>query len=657
MQVNEEGQLLIGKRVQLKPYQPRPLIPYQLMSDAELMAGVGGTLVFDSECYSNYFLIAFRDILTDKVIEFESHEVFDTKAEGFNARKLSWIFHNYCCIGFNSIKYDWSMVWLAYNNQNTQNLKQLSNDLIQQNLWPYAAAKEYGFYLPNTNHIDLMEVAPLAASLKLYAARLHVKRIQDLPFAHDEPLEPWQKPIVKDYCINGDLPATKELALFMKERLELRQAMSMEYGENLMSKSDAQIAEAVLVKEVTEINDSKPKKPNIPPGTAYKYQVPNYIAYQTPALQKMLEEVRNATFVVSDYGYMSMPKTIAPTVNVGKAVYRLGIGGLHSSEECVSYYSTEDEEIVDRDVASYYPRLITTLKLFPESMGPAFLVSYEKIINSRLEAKRLKQFTADKGKKIVINGASGKFSDLHSTLRGPHLTIQMTVSGQLALLMFIEWMELAGIQVISANTDGIVMLVHKDKKEIYEQAYKAWEAKTGFATEETLYQSYHARDVNAYFAVKKNAKSAADVKVKGPYSEVGSQSGTKLDNNPVVLICSDAVKELLVNKTPIEQTILQCKDVTRFVTVRQANAPGAHKDGYYLGKVIRWVYGKNVQGAINYIASGNKVADTDGALPMMDLPDDFPHDLIDFNWYVDKTKKILYEIGYLVKPKQINFFE
>src|SRR5205823_3617569 len=115
----------------------------------------------------------------------------------------------------------------------------------------------------------------------------------------------------------------------------------------------------------------------------------------------------------------------------------------------VSYRATDTVSIVDRDVASYYPRIITTLGLYPQSMGPAFLEAYNKIIDVRLHAKKNKIFSRDKGLKIVINGTSGKFSDYWSALYAPDLTIQVTVTGQLALLMLIEMMELAGIDVIS----------------------------------------------------------------------------------------------------------------------------------------------------------------------------------------------------------------
>jgi hypothetical protein len=142
-------------------------------------------------------------------------------------------------------------------------------------------------------------------------------------------------------------------------------------------------------------------------------------------------------------------------------------------------------------------------------------------------------------------------------------------------------------------------------------------------------------------------------KVKGTYAEVGSQSGTKLDVNPTTLICIDAIKALLSNGTPIEQTILNCKDFTRFIAIRQVKG-GAHKNREYLGKVIRFAYIKGEINAIHYITNGNKVPDTDGAVPFMDLPTTWPD--LNYQWYINKTNEILEEINYLQRPKQIAFF-
>jgi hypothetical protein len=43
--------------------------------------------------------------------------------------------------------------------------------------------------------------------------------------------------------------------------------------------------------------------------------------------------------------------------------YTMGMGGLHSVEKSVSYYSDDNHILKDVDVESYYPRIILNLKL------------------------------------------------------------------------------------------------------------------------------------------------------------------------------------------------------------------------------------------------------------------------------------------------------
>lgn len=643
MQLNSDGLITLERSAKLLPYRARNFIEREYLTDAEILKFTNYPAFFDIELYQNYFLCSFK--INNKFICLECGE-----GRSFNPRMLSWIMYNYKTVGFNSIKYDLLILWLAYSRQDVSNLKDASNDIILNNMREYELKKQYNFFTFKTNHIDLIEVAPLKGSLKLYMARLHALRIQELPFPDDINLTEEQIEIVKQYNFN-DLDGTELLFNFMKERLELRESLGQEYQEDLRSKSDAQIAEAILSKEIAKLNGKSSKRQEIESGTVYKYSVPSYIRYQSKELNDMLANIRRAKFIVGPTGKIALPEELKSNVKIGNGIYRLGIGGLHSSEENVSYVATEKRSIVDRDVASYYPRLITTLGLYPSSCGPNFLTAFEKIINIRLDAKEKKIFTRDKGLKIVINGTSGKLSDIWSLFYSPDNTTQMTVSGQLALLMLIEWLEETEITVISANTDGIVMMVPNDCEEVLKQIIKHWETATGFTTEETRYSSYYARDVNSYFATKLDGS----VKVKGAYSEVGSQSGTQLDTNPTVLICSDAVKALLSKNISIESTILNCKDFIRFVSVRQAKAPGAHKNGEYLGKVLRWYYAKGETGCIQTVQANNKVADSDGAKPCLDLPEVFPDD-IDYRWYINKTTEILYEINYLQKPKQIEFF-
>ncbi len=643
-QLTSEGLISLDKSVQLLPYKPRQFIEREFMTDAEILANVGGTLLCDVELYPNYYLCSFKLLNTNKFITLECGE-----GKSFNPKFLSWLMNSYRTVGFNSIDYDLLIIWLSYTTQDTYRLKDASNDLILRGMRPQELKKEYGFFSYKTPHIDLIEVSPLKGSLKLYGARLHSPRIQDLPIPDNKELTAEEIEIVRQYNFN-DLDVTEQLMNFMKERLELRTAMSAEYNEDLMSKSDAQIAEAVLSKEVGKLNGKRPKRAEIEVGTIYRYSIPSYIEYQANNLKAMLGRIRVAKFIVNGYGKIDLPDELKGSVKIGKGTYRLGIGGLHSSEKNIAFVASDTTSIVDRDVASYYPRIITTLSLYPQSMGPAFLEIYEKLILSRLADKKAKRMVQSNGKKVVINGTSGKFSDVWSCVYAPDLTIQVTVTGQLALLMLIEMVELHGIEVISANTDGIVMSVGKDKEDALKYCVSEWERRTGFETEETRYKGYYARDVNAYFAIKLDGS----VKKKGPYSEVGSQSGTQLDTNPMVLICSDAVEALLSKGIPIEQTIKECKNFNRFVTVRQVKG-GAHKNKEYLGKVVRWAYIKGETGTINYVQTGNKVAETDGAVPFMDMPIEFPTN-INYDWYIAKAREILEEIGHTPKPKQLQFF-
>lgn len=644
--LNSNGLISLERSAQLKPYVPRKFIEREFLTDQDLQSNIGRTLFLNVESYPNYFLITFKLHGTNKFIQLECGQ-----DKSFNEKFLSWIMFNYTTVGFNSINYDLLVLWLAYHVQDVSILKDATNDLILRGMREWELKKEYKFQTFKTYHIDLIEVAPLKGSLKLYGARLHVKSIQDQPFDINSDLSDFEISELKQFNCN-QLDITESLFNFMKERLDLRESLGLEYGENLMSKSDAQIAEVILVKEIAKLNGKTPKRQEIEEGTVFRYSIPHYIKYQTPEPNRLLEKLRTAKFIVQPSGKIAIPEELTGVIRVNNGLYRIGIGGLHSSEECVSYKSDENTELVDDDVASYYPRLITTLGLFPSSCGPNFLVAFNKIIDVRLDAKARKIFSRDKGLKIVINGTSGKLSDTWSVFYSPDNTIQMTVSGQLALLMLIEMLELEGIPVISANTDGIVKLVHKDKAEAKKQIITYWESISGFTTEETKYKSYYARDVNAYFAVKMDGS----IKKKGnPYAEVGSQSGTQLDVNPTVQICSDAVGKLLAHNIPIEETILTCKDFTRFVNIRQAKAPGAHWKGEYIGRVLRWYYAKGELGCIQTVQANNKVADSDGARPCLDLPDIFPND-IDYNWYINKAKTILEEIGYTPKPKQISFF-
>jgi DNA polymerase family B len=670
----------------------------EIFTDQELQEVPSGSIfVFDSECYINYFLVAFKCVLTKKYVLFEKSQFNDN----LNTSKLGWMLWRFCIVGFNSQNYDIPLIELALKGSDNAKLKEASDYIIKsgknygtKKVTSYDFEKKYKIKIGNYNHIDLFNVCPVnngltenPASLKTYAGRLHALRLQDLPLPEDHVLTAEDCEIMAPYCCN-DLDNTENLFEELSSEIKLRIEMSKEYGVDLRSKSDAQIAEAVVNSELEKILGYKPTQVNFK-ETFVKYNVPDFICFKSKSLNKILKDIENAEFYFDGMGSPLWPKDLGEfdhikdgervhvlKVKIGKAFYKLGMGGLHSQETSIAHIAGEDEIIADNDAESFYPRTILNQKLCPPQLGEAFYNVYKKIVDTRIEAKAKAKECETKGDregakrwkkiadslKIVINGLFGKLGNKYSTVYAPQLMLQVTLTGQLVLLMLIEALEDIGIEVISGNTDGIVSKYHKDRHEDVRNLIKSWEVWTSYKTEETRYSAVYSRDVNNYIAIKckggdKESKffdEKLGAKTKGAYSERGSALNSVLSKNPENLVCIDAMLNFLINKEPIENTIRNCKDIKRFSSVRNVKG-GGQKDGQILGKVVRWYYAKGEQGCIQYLQSGNKVPKTDGAKPLMDLPESFPID-VDYSKYIKETIEMLYDCGRYEHPKTESLF-
>lgn len=593
--------------------------------------------VMDIECYKDYFMVSFRNIETGRISTYEMYQ-----NHPLDRAALIRILRKFRITTFNGINYDIPMLCLALVEDTTnERLKRLSDTIIVSNKRPWEVRDM--FKIPEVkfiDHIDLIEVAPTIASLKEYGGKLHSRRIQDLPIEPSASIGPDERAQLIPYCGN-DLDTTIDLKRKFAKQVALRTQMSVEYGLDLRSKSDAQIAEAVIKKEIERIKGHKVYRPDVYPDYEFKYTAPPYIKYQSEVLNKLLDDIHSSTFrLTPTMSSVEMPKALeAAKIHIGTSVYRLGIGGLHSSESCVMYESDDDYELHDRDVASYYPSIILTLGLFPEHLGKDFLIVYDRIYKRRMAAKVKGDKTTADSLKIVLNGSFGKFGNRWSVLYSPNLMIQVTVTGQLALLMLIERLELAGIPVVSANTDGIVIRCPRDKSTLLKCIVHDWEEDTGFETEDTPYAAIYSRDVNSYIAVKPDGK----VKLKGEYSPpepIGSSWPS-----PANEVCVNAVVAYLTEGTPLATTIKGDRDIRNFVNVRKVKG-GAMWQGGYLGKVVRWYYGAGQTGYIEYKTNGNKVAKSEGAMPLMELPEEFPDD-VDYEWYMREARSILSDINAL----------
>jgi hypothetical protein len=581
-------------------------------------------VILDVECYVDYFLVSFLSVKTGQYREYEFHD--DCK---FRGSLVSDMMTNFTTISFNGNKYDLIMIRAALSGWSNFQLKKLSDEIIMSDKPSWIVAKNSGLQVPrHWDHIDLIEVAPGQASLKIYGGRMHSDKLQDLPLEPSANIMPEQRELMRLYCRN-DLITTLDLLNTVDKQLLLREKMGDQYSLDLRSKSDSQIAEALVKNYLIGFGVTATKRASkIKP---FKYRLPSWVEFESVEFNEMLAKVLDCTFSINDKGSVVMPKELNKAVEYKGGKYKFGIGGLHSQEKSQVIIPTADQLYGEFDVASMYPSIIIEQGLYPLHLGAKFLEVYSSIKDTRLKAKRAKDKVTDGTYKIVLNGSYGKFGSKYSFLYSPELLIQTTITGQLSLLMLIEKMTLAGGKVVSANTDGVNVIYDKSIHDDIHNVQFDWEITTSYELEYTPYLATYSRDVNNYIAIKEDG-----CKGKGAFAE------PNMMKNPTNEICVLAVKDYVTNNTPIIDTITQCVDITKFLCVRSVTGGAVWRD-QYLGKAVRWYYSSDGD-TITYKKNGNKVPKSDGAKPLMDLCEGLPVDL-NLSWYYDECVSMLKDLG------------
>lgn len=636
----------------------------------------------DTECYPDWWLIKFY--LPDG-----SFFGFERTAEReLDRDAVQWFIDRFTLVTFNGDNYDAPMISLAMSGATNHQLKAANDNIIVGGLKRWDFYDAYGVRPPFAlDHVDIMEVAPgVRIGLKAYMGRMHAPTIEDLPYSPSEPTTPPMRKHLDVYCGN-DLVGTRMLRETCQSRLDLRIDVGNRYDIDLRSKSDAQMAEAIIKSQLGFI----PDKRVVPHGYQFQYQVPEFIKFSTPEMQTMLETVRNAWFTVNDIDQIRhgaapgeelidtdgkkiktgvrMPPELKALIDFGGSKYQFGIGGLHSTEAKQIYKTIMGvQTISDHDVKSYYPSLIILLGMFPAQLGARFLEIYIETYKERLSAKDravLEKASAayksgDKtqhkywstiadGLKIVLNGTFGKLFSKYSIMFAPELGIQVTITGQLCLCMLVEMLTQCGIRVISANTDGIVLCTPVGREWLRDACVKRWEKQTGLEMEATFYTAIYSQSVNSYVAFKPDG----EVKRKGAFAESGVLAGSA-GAHPDKDICAEAVIEYLKSGKPLAQTIRECQDIRKFVSIRAVKGGGVwhprDADGcmqetpVYLGKTVRYYYAAGVVDPIRYASNGNMVAGSTGAHPAMKLPEVLPSN-IDYDRYTADAVKMLGTLG------------
>lgn len=576
-------------------------------------------LTFDIEILPNYALFSFMD---------EDGNIDNIEIKGKHSflspcqhKELVQLLRSGTIITFNGIKYDFPITSGALASLDCKDLYEMSQRIIVDKV-PYwklyiGRIKE----LTQVEHIDIMEPMPgVRVGLKLYGARMGSKKLLDSVINWDKPVSKKQMKEIKKYCSN-DLILTWDAYRNIEPAIKLRETMSKEYGINLRSKSDPQIAETVILNSLSDVN-----KPLIPKSVTYT--APKYIMFKSKELNLILYNMNDTEFEINqDNGSPVTPLWLKNCiVRLGETKFKIGIGGIHAEIEQLSLVPADDEMLIDIDVASMYPNIIVQNKMYTKHLGKNFLDVYSDILKRRTVAKDSGDKHTSDSLKLFSNGVFGKLGSKYSKLYAPDMLLNVTLTGQLTMLMLIEMLELVDISVAVSNTDSLSFICKKKEFKKVKKLVTKLEKKSGLTFDYEYPLEQHYRDINNYIS-----KYDGYVKAKGAYKE------TDLMKNPQVPICYTAIREYINTGTPIKTTIDNCKDIVQFCSATQVTGGATYK-GEFIGKVVRWYYSKD--GVAMYRFKPNKqgthgkVPLTDGCKPMMDLINHLPDD-INYDWYYD----------------------
>ena len=567
--------------------------------------------------------------------------------------------------GYNNIHYDNAIInyIISYHekmlNMNylriCTSLYNLSNTITQSTEDNIEAWKEWKYQV-RFETLDLLTMlysSKLRVGLKEMQVTMQYPNVLEFNGKFNEFLPEDKYDEMIQYNIN-DVNSTEELLNRCKKDIDLRVAIEDEYGVRCLSKDGVNIGMKILTQKYLEktglswwdIKDLRSPADYI----SLKDVILPFIKYNNPILQQVLSDMKQQTVSPGRKGYEN--KFIFAGLK-----YSVGVGGIHSENKPEIIIPKEDEMLIDIDVASLYPSMLIQYKFYPKHLGPEFLEVYSQIKDERIEAKHNDNKVKNETLKLALNGLSGNLQNEHNFCYSPYAVMQIRINGQLLLLMLAESLVELDCRIIQANTDGLFVLLKKDKYNQVKEACKKWEDLTKLTLEEDRFEAMYQYAINDYIAIKEGYKDTKDeklIKKKGIFI-----TDVLLGKGLSAKIIPEAIVRYFADRIPVKDTIYNCKDIKKFLmsekTGRQWNVeyldkPQQRTNRFYAstngGYLYKW---KNENGIKQY---QNML--TASGVTLLNKFDDKPIEerKINYSYYIKEAMKIVWEI----EPRQLELF-
>ena len=489
----------------------------------------------------------------------------------------------------------------------------------------------------------------------------------------------WIEPTMH-YNTNDVYIVCEMIRLYLDE-VKLRYQITKSYEVDVLNSSRSNIADRLFEKFYSEFSGLKPfqwkGKKTIRTIMSFKRIILPFIEFKTPQLQLLLAEMKKTS--VTSLGKDSFKKEI----KLGNLVYTIATGGLHSQdiprelrskivmnpsstgEKSQSIWDniTDDSYIyVHWDIASFYPSIIVNFNVAPAHLNEGCFVKLVKWLrDTRVEAKHSKEDYIDgipkdvlaQVLKIVINSIYGKLGFEEGDICDRLAVLNVTINGQLLIMMLCEELELNGIEVVSANTDGIVVKLYKKDKAKFDEIAEHWKEVTKFGADSEEYLCYINRDINNYLIQETNNK----ISYKGALNP--KMYAIDLSKGYDMPIVAQAVVNYFIDGKPIMETLYECKNILDFCKTqnvgKQFHVEFANNNKfetlqrnvrYYVSMKGGTIYKThNISGAKNNLCAGYRVN-------VLNTLDDTRIELrgVNYQYYYEECMKIIDPIKLNISP-------
>lgn len=537
---------------------------------------------YDIECYPNFFSCAFKSVDTGQRWLFE---ISEWKNDGAALYKFLMFItgEKGRMIGFNNLGYDYLLIHLIIQCGGVITAQQL-NDKSRQ---IFTATQDQRFAMTIwenqrfVSQIDLMKIHHFdnmakSTSLKMLENNMRSDDIKELPFDPLKPVTREQADVLISYN-HHDVDETEKFFFHSVPQIVFRESLSKKYNRDFMNHNDTKIGKDYFAMELEKagipVKNVRTKRDVINVGDV----ILPCVKFEHPEFNRILEFFREA--VMNPDEIKGFFKGVSCEVNGFQ--FDFGAGGLHASLNNTIIRASDTHELIDVDVASYYPNLAIMNKFFPQHLTVAFCAIYLVLYNQRVEVKAaMKGLDKNSAKykeldgiqamiKLALNGVYGDSNNVYSQcFYDPQYTMQITINGQLLLCMLAEQlMKIPDLIMVQCNTDGITFKCPKQYVEHAKSIYKWWEGLTGLELEDVNYSMMAISHVNSYLAVYSESGKVKRIGAYGYETALENAATREIQwhSDQSALVVPMAAEAALVHGTPISEFIKNHQDEYDFM--------------------------------------------------------------------------------------------